>query len=143
MGTARVLDICRKTDSVKAIVLITSDKCYENREWVWGYRENDAMGGYDPYSASKGCAELIAGSYRRCFFNIEEYGKSHNILLASCRAGNVIGGGDWAQDRLIPDIIRAIANNERVRIRCPHATRPWQHLLEPLSGYLLVGPEAS
>jgi CDP-glucose 4,6-dehydratase len=139
MGTARVLDACRKTDSVKAIVLITSDKCYENREWVWGYRENDAMGGYDPYSASKGCAELIAGSYRRCFFNIEEYGKSHNILLASCRAGNVIGGGDWSQDRLIPDIIRAIANNEKVRIRSPHATRPWQHLLEPLSGYLLVG----
>jgi CDP-glucose 4,6-dehydratase len=97
------------------------------------------MGGYDPYSASKGCAELIAGSYRRSFFNIEEYGKSHNILLASCRAGNVIGGGDWAEDRLIPDIIRAIANNEKVRIRCPHATRPWQHVLEPLSGYLLLG----
>ncbi len=105
IGTVNVLDACRRCSSVRAIINITSDKCYENREWVWGYRENDAMGGYDPYSASKGCAELVAASYRNSFFNPAEYGRKHHTLLASCRAGNVIGGGDWAADRLIPDIM--------------------------------------
>jgi len=139
IGTVRLLDACRACDSVRAIVNVTSDKCYENREWVWGYRENDPMGGYDPYSASKGCAELVANAYRRSFFNSETYGITHQILLANCRAGNVVGGGDWADDRLIPDIIRSIDKNQIVNIRNPHATRPWQHVLEPLSGYLQIG----
>ncbi len=139
IGTANVFEACKRIDSVRAIVNITSDKCYENKEWVWGYRENDPMGGYDPYSASKGCAELITSSYRRSFFNPEEYGKSHNTLLASVRAGNVIGGGDWSEDRLIPDIVKATANRKKVYIRNPEAVRPWQHVLEPLSGYLLLG----
>ncbi|MFA6104521.1 MAG: CDP-glucose 4,6-dehydratase [Victivallaceae bacterium] len=139
IGTVNVLDVCRRCSSVCAIVNITSDKCYENREWVWGYRENDAMGGYDPYSASKGCAELVAASYRNSFFNPSEYGRKHHTLLASCRAGNVIGGGDWAADRLIPDIMKAAAQGKTVEIRNPHAVRPWQHVLEPLSGYLQLG----
>lgn len=139
IGTVNIFEACRSADSVRAIVNITSDKCYENKEWVWGYRENDPMGGYDPYSASKGCAEIITGSYRNSFFNPNEYGKKHNLLLASARAGNVIGGGDWADSRLIPDIIRAVSRGERVAIRYPKATRPWQHVLEPLSGYLLLG----
>jgi len=139
MGSINVFEAVRNTDSVKAIVNITSDKAYENKEWIWGYRENDAMGGYDPYSASKGAVELVASSYRNSFFNNDDYGIKHNILLASCRAGNVIGGGDWAEDRLIPDIMRAVDANEKVEIRSPNATRPWQHVLEPLSGYLLVG----
>ncbi len=139
MGTLNVFEACRKSGSVRAIVNVTSDKCYDNREWVWGYRENDPMGGYDPYSASKGCAELLANSYRNSYFNNADYGKTHNTLLASCRAGNVIGGGDWADDRLIPDIMRAVSRNESVEIRNPKATRPWQHVLEPLSGYLMVG----
>jgi len=139
MGTINIYEAARKTKSVKAIVNITSDKAYENREWVWGYRENDPMGGYDPYSASKGCSELVTSSYRSSFFNLSEYGKSHSILLASCRAGNVIGGGDWAEDRLIPDIMRAVHRGEKVEIRNPKSTRPWQHVLEPLSGYLLIG----
>ncbi len=139
MGTIRVFEACRRTASVKAIVNITSDKCYDNREWIWGYRENDPMGGYDPYSASKGCAELVTTSFRNSFFNLDEYGRTHHVLLASCRAGNVIGGGDWADDRLIPDIMRAVADNQKVAIRNPYATRPWQHVLEPLSGYLLLG----
>ena len=139
MGTANLFEACRKTDSVRAILNITSDKCYENKEWIWGYRENDPMGGYDPYSVSKGCSELITSSYRDSFFNIEEYGKSHNILLASCRAGNVIGGGDWAVDRLLPDIVKSASKGESVEIRSPYSTRPWQHVLEPLSGYLLLG----
>jgi len=139
IGTVRVLDACRACESVRAIVNVTSDKCYENREWVWGYRENDPMGGYDPYSASKGCAELVANAYRQSYFNPTEYGEKHQTLLASCRAGNVVGGGDWAEDRLIPDIMRAASRGEAVQIRNPHATRPWQHVLEPLSGYLLVG----
>jgi len=134
MGTVEVLEACRLCPSVKAIVVVTSDKCYENREWLWGYRESDPMGGYDPYSASKGCAELVVSSYRRSFF--EGQGKT---LLASCRAGNVIGGGDWAEDRLVPDIMKAAAEGRPVEIRNPAATRPWQHVLEPLSGYLLVG----
>jgi len=143
MGTINVFEACRQTESVRAIVNITSDKCYENREWVWGYRENDPMGGYDPYSASKGCAELVTSSYRNSFFNPFHpltLSPSHNsILLASARAGNVIGGGDWAEDRLMPDIMRAVGKNEKVKIRNLHATRPWQHVLEPLSGYLLLG----
>ena len=139
MGTINVLEAAKKTPSVKAIINITSDKCYENKEWVWGYREKDPMGGYDPYSASKGCSELVTSSYQNSFFNIANYGKTHRTLLASVRAGNVIGGGDWAEDRLIPDIIRAVSENKIVSIRNPQATRPWQHVLDPLSGYLLVG----
>jgi len=139
MGTLKVLEACRKTDSVKAIVNITSDKAYENKEWIWGYRENDPMGGYDPYSSSKGCAELLASSYRNSYFNLNDHGTKHNTLLASCRAGNVIGGGDWAQDRLITDIMVAVSKSQKVQIRNPYATRPWQHVLEPLSGYLHVG----
>lgn len=138
IGTLKVFEACR-ANSIKAIVNITSDKCYENKEWVWGYRENDPMGGYDPYSSSKGCAEILTNSYRNSFLNLDEYGKSHEILLASARAGNVIGGGDWADDRLICDVIRAASKNEIVLIRNPKATRPWQHVLEPLSGYLLLG----
>lgn len=139
MGTIRVLEACRRTDSVKVIINVTSDKCYDNKEWVWGYRENDAIGGYDPYSASKGCAEIVTSSYRSSFFNLNDYKHTHNILLASCRAGNVIGGGDWSDDRLIPDIMRATANGSKVIIRNPHAVRPWQHVLESLSGYLMIG----
>ena len=139
MGTLKVLEACRKTYSVKVIVNITSDKAYENKEWIWGYRENDPMGGYDPYSSSKGCAELLASSYRNSYFNLNDYGTKHNTLLASCRAGNVIGGGDWAKDRLITDIMVAVSKGEKVKIRNPYATRPWQHVLEPLSGYLHVG----
>jgi CDP-glucose 4,6-dehydratase len=139
MGTVNVLETSRKIDSLRAIVNITSDKCYENKEWIWGYRENDAMGGYDPYSASKGCAELISNTYLNSFFNKSEYRKAHNVLLSTARAGNVIGGGDWANDRIIPDIIKAAHKNEKVIIRNPNATRPWQHVLDPLSGYLHIG----
>ncbi len=139
IGAVNVLESVRNTPSVKACVIITSDKCYDNREWVWGYRENDPMGGHDPYSASKGCTELVTSSYKNSFFNIKEYGKNHNTLIASCRAGNVIGGGDWAEDRLIPDIMKAASLNKTVDIRNPYATRPWQHVLEPLSGYLMIG----
>lgn len=138
MGTLKVFEACRSA-KVKAIVNITSDKAYENKEWIWGYRENDPMGGYDPYSSSKGCADLLANSYRNSYFNTKEYKKTHNTLLASCRAGNVIGGGDWAKDRLITDIMLSVSQNKKVSIRNPHATRPWQHVLEPLSGYLHVG----
>lgn len=137
MGTVNLLEAVRGTGSVKAVVNVTSDKCYENREWAWGYRENEAMGGYDPYSSSKGCAELVAAAYRNSYFHPEKY-KEHGIALASVRAGNVIGGGDWADDRLIPDIMRAITQGKPVNIRNPHAIRPWQHVLEPLSGYLLL-----
>ena len=133
IGTINVFEAARQTENVKAIVNITSDKCYENKEWIWGYRENDPMGGHDPYSASKGCSELVTASYQRSFFN------TGGKLLASARAGNVIGGGDWAKDRLIPDIMRATSEHEEVFIRSPFATRPWQHVLEPLSGYLQLG----
>lgn len=139
MGTLHLLDACRKVDAVQAIVNITSDKCYENKEWVWGYRETDPMGGFDPYSASKGCAELVAASWRNAFFHPDQYGQTHHTLLASARAGNVIGGGDWSEDRLIPDIVRATESGKRVVIRNPDAIRPWQHVLEPLAGYLLLG----
>lgn len=135
MGTVNLLEAVRHCPSVRAVVNVTTDKCYENKEWVWGYRENEPMGGFDPYSSSKGCAELVTAAYRQSFFNPQHYEK-HGVALASARAGNVIGGGDWAKDRLIPDIIRAIMGNEAVRIRNPNAIRPWQHVLEPLSGYL-------
>jgi CDP-glucose 4,6-dehydratase len=134
MGTANVLEACRKQPSVRAIVSITSDKCYENREWDWSYRENDQLGGHDPYSASKAGAELVISSYRSAFFH--EPGAP---FLASARAGNVIGGGDWSQDRLIPDLVRAVAHHHFLEIRSPDATRPWQHVLESLSGYLCLG----
>ena len=138
IGTLKVFEACR-ANNVKAIVNITSDKAYENKEWIWGYRENDPMGGYDPYSSSKGCADLLATSYRNSYFNINEYKKTHNTLLATCRAGNVIGGGDWAKDRLITDIMISVSQGKKVSIRNPKATRPWQHVLEPLSGYLQIG----
>ena len=138
IGTLKVFEACRK-NNVKAIINITSDKAYENKEWIWGYRENDPMGGYDPYSSSKGCADILANSYRSSYFNPKEYKKTHNTLLASCRAGNVIGGGDWAKDRLITDIMLSVSQGKKVSIRNPNATRPWQHVLEPLSGYLHIG----
>ena len=140
-GTACLLDACRKAGACRAIVAITSDKCYENRETLTPYVESDPMGGYDPYSASKGCAELVISSYRRSFFNVAEYGRSHNTLLASARAGNVVGGGDWARDRLVPDLMKGAAKKECAVIRNPLAVRPWQHVLEPLSGYLDLGAE--
>ena len=136
-GTVNVLECCRITDSVRVVINVTSDKCYENKEWVWGYRENDPMGGYDPYSSSKGCSELITAAYRNSFFNPIDFEK-HAKSLSSVRAGNVIGGGDWQKDRIIPDCIRALENDKPIEIRSPHATRPWQHVLEPLSGYLLL-----
>ena len=132
MGTVHVLEAARSTPNVKAIVVVTTDKCYENKEWAWGYRENEPMGGHDPYSNSKGCAELVTSAYRNSFL------RSSGIAVASARAGNVIGGGDWAADRLVPDILRAFEQNQPVTIRNPHATRPWQHVLEPLSGYLML-----
>jgi len=135
-GTVNVLECCRLTDSVRVIVNVTSDKCYENKEWIWGYRENDPMGGYDPYSSSKGCSELITAAYRQSFFNHST--TKSPVALSSARAGNVIGGGDWQKDRIIPDCIRALENNKPIEIRNPNATRPWQHVLEPLSGYLLL-----
>lgn len=137
MGTVYLLEAVKQIGGVKAVVNITSDKCYENREWVWGYREDEAMGGYDPYSNSKGCAELVASSYRQSFFNKDKY-HEHGCALASVRAGNVIGGGDWADDRLIPDMLNAFTEGKKVEIRSPHAIRPWQHVLEPLSGYITV-----
>ena len=132
MGTVHVLEAVRNTPGVKAVHNVTTDKCYENKEWLWGYREDEPMGGHDPYSNSKGCAELVTSAYRRSFF------QDKGIALASARAGNVIGGGDWAADRLIPDILRAFEKSQPVIIRNPYATRPWQHVLEPLSGYLTL-----
>ncbi|QKY11238.1 CDP-glucose 4,6-dehydratase [Janthinobacterium lividum] len=137
MGVVNLLEAVRATPGVRAVVNVTSDKCYENREWPWGYRENEAMGGYDPYSNSKGCAELVTAGYRSSFFHADKYAE-HGVALGSGRAGNVIGGGDWALDRLIPDMLRAIGAGEPVMIRNPHAIRPWQHVLEPLSGYLTL-----
>lgn len=139
IGTANVLNACRDLDDLRGIVVVTSDKCYENKEWIWGYRESDAMGGFDPYSASKGSAELVTASFRNSYFNLNNFGKSHQTLIASARAGNVIGGGDWAKDRLITDIVCAIVKNEKVIIRNPNATRPWQYVLECLNGYLMLG----
>ncbi|WP_349746933.1 CDP-glucose 4,6-dehydratase [Pseudomonas frederiksbergensis] len=133
MGTLHVLEAARQCPNLKAIVNVTTDKCYENQEWEWGYREDEPMGGHDPYSNSKGCVELLTSAYRKSFFNGEK-----SAALASARAGNVIGGGDWAEDRLIPDILRAVEKNHPVIVRNPQATRPWQHVLEPLGGYLVL-----
>lgn len=137
MGTANLLEAVRSSPSVKAVVIVTTDKCYENKEWDWGYREADVLGGYDPYSSSKACAEIITAAYRKSFFSSSE-GRPTATLIATARAGNVIGGGDWAKDRLIPDFIRSFEASKTVRIRNPMAIRPWQHVLEPLSGYLLL-----
>lgn len=133
MGTVHVLDATRHVPGVRAAVIVTSDKCYENREWVWGYRETEAMGGFDPYSSSKGCAEIVTAAYRASYFD-----GGRGPAVASARAGNVIGGGDWAVDRLVPDAMRAFERDERLVVRNPAAVRPWQHVLEPLSGYLLL-----
>lgn len=137
MGTVHLLEAVRRVGGVRAVVNVTTDKCYENREWHWGYREDEPMGGYDPYASSKGCSELVTSAYRSSFFNESDYA-SHGVALASARAGNVIGGGDWAADRLIPDCVAALLRGEPIRIRSPHAVRPWQHVLEPLSGYLTL-----
>lgn len=137
MGTVNLLESIRVVDCVRAVVVVTTDKCYENNEWAWGYRENEPMGGHDPYSNSKGCAELVTSGYRQSFFSPEKYSK-HKVAIASARAGNVIGGGDWSEDRLIPDAIKAFEAKEALMIRNPLATRPWQHVLEPLSGYLIL-----
>jgi CDP-glucose 4,6-dehydratase len=135
MGTVHVMEAVRRTPSVRSVVIVTTDKCYENREWPWAYREDDTLGGYDPYSSSKACAELAVAAWRRSYFPASEGGQ---VSMASARAGNVIGGGDWAEDRLIPDCIRALRTGATIAIRNPSATRPWQHVLEPLCGYLLL-----
>lgn len=137
MGTVHLLEAVRHAPPVRAVLIVTSDKCYENKEWVWGYREDEPMGGYDPYSSSKGCAELVASSMRRSFFNPGDYSR-HGVAVATARAGNAIGGGDWSQDRLIPDIIKSFLAREEAQIRSPRAIRPWQHVLEPISGYLAL-----
>ncbi|TWI93807.1 CDP-glucose 4,6-dehydratase [Mucilaginibacter frigoritolerans] len=134
MGTVNFFEAVRQTSSVKVAINVTSDKCYDNKEWVWGYRENDPMGGKDPYSASKGCSELITASYINSFFKNDD-----SCLVASARAGNVIGGGDWAMDRILPDYFRSVKDNKKLLLRNPYSTRPWQHVLEPLSGYLHLG----
>jgi len=134
MGTVNVLEAVRATPSVRAVVIITSDKCYQNREWVWAYREDDPLAGHDPYSASKACAEAVATAYRRSFFEV----RNSQVAIATARAGNVIGGGDWAEDRLVPDAIRALQCNESLLVRNPNSIRPWQHVLEPLVGYLML-----
>ena len=138
MGTINVMEAIRHTDSVRVGVMVTTDKCYENKEQAEGYVETDAMGGYDPYSSSKGACEIAISSWRRSFFNPADYGTKHFVSLASVRAGNVIGGGDWAKDRIVPDCIRALEASQPIDIRSPHSIRPWQHVLEPLSGYLLL-----
>lgn len=137
MGTVNLLEAVRQVGGVRAVVNVTSDKCYENREWVWGYREDEAMGGYDPYSSSKGCAELVTAAYRNSFFHPKNYDE-HGVGIATARAGNVIGGGDWASDRLVPDILKSLMAGKDILIRNPQAIRPWQHVLEPLDGYLTL-----
>jgi len=137
IGTARVLDAIRRTPSVRAVVSVTTDKCYENKEWVWGYRETDPLGGYDPYSSSKACAEIVSAAFRQSYFPPAEIAR-HGVALATARAGNVIGGGDWSPDRLLPDLVRGFLSGEPVKIRRPHSIRPWQHVLEPLHGYILL-----
>ncbi len=140
LGTLNVLQAIKDVGSVKAVVVITTDKVYENKEWLYPYREVDALGGHDPYSASKAAADIVANSYIRSFFSADNFGQKHNTLVAIARAGNVIGGGDWGNDRLVPDMIRAIfERRETVIIRNPQAIRPWQHVLEPLRGYLMLG----
>ncbi|MEN6330720.1 MAG: CDP-glucose 4,6-dehydratase [Smithella sp.] len=140
-GTINVLESIRNSTTVQAAVIVTSDKCYENKEWVWGYRETDPLGGYDPYSASKGATEIVCSAYHRSYF--DKNGEGPHLGLATVRAGNVIGGGDWARDRIIPDCVRALSNHEPIMVRNPHATRPWQHVLDPLYGYLLLGMRLS
>lgn len=140
IGTVNLLEAIRTVDSVRAVIAVTSDKCYENQEWVWGYRETDAMGGFDPYSSSKGCAELVVSAYRRSYFNLSHYDQ-HRVALASVRAGNVIGGGDWAAARLIPDLVRSFINKEIGVIRNPNAFRPWQYILDLLQGYLMLAEQ--
>lgn len=137
MGTANILESARKVDSIRTILLVTSDKCYETKSLKRGYRETDPMGGHDPYSSSKGCAELLISSFRRSFFNLEKF-DDHKVAIASARAGNVIGGGDWSPNRLFPDVIRSVLNKTQLQLRNPHGIRPWQHVLEPLSGYLTL-----
>ena len=138
MGTINILELIRKFDCIKTAILVTSDKCYENVEQIWGYRETDRMGGYDPYSSSKGCMEIVVNSWVRSFFNPKDY-KKHGKVIATVRAGNVIGGGDWSDNRLIPDCIKYIEQGKSIEIRSPKSTRPWEHVLEPLSGYLKLG----
>ena len=137
MGTVNLFEAVRTCKDVKAVINVTTDKCYENREWRWGYRENEPLGGYDPYSNSKACSELVTSAYRNSFFNPNNY-QTHGVGLASARSGNVIGGGDWATDRLIPDCVRALLTEKKIIVRNPDSIRPWQHVLEPLSGYLLL-----
>jgi CDP-glucose 4,6-dehydratase len=137
MGTAHVLEAVRKTASARAVVCVTTDKCYQNREWVWPYRETDPLGGYDPYSSSKACAEMVAAAYRSSFFPVDRFDE-HRVGVATARAGNVIGGGDWSEDRLIPDLIRGFQTGQAAPIRQPKAVRPWQHVLESLLGYQLI-----
>lgn len=139
IGTLNILETIRKTKSVKVCIIVTSDKCYENKEWVYGYRETDPLGGYDPYSSSKSCAELITTAYRHTFFNSKDFSRTHNVALSTVRAGNMMGGGDWGEDRIIPDCVRALSKGQTIIIRNPSAIRPWQYVLEPLSGYLLLG----
>jgi len=137
MGTLNVMDAVRSCDSVKSVIIVTTDKCYKNNEWVWGYRENDELGGHDPYSSSKACCEIVVDSYKKSFFH-HDGGNGSKTGIATVRAGNVIGGGDWSADRIIPDCIRSIQADKPIELRNPHATRPWQHVLEPLGGYLLL-----
>jgi CDP-glucose 4,6-dehydratase len=137
LGTVHLLDAVRACPGVRAVVNVTTDKCYENREWVWGYRENEPMGGYDPYSGSKACSELATSTYRSSFFNPADPA-AHGAAVATARAGNVVGGGDWAEDRLVPDAVKALLEGKPVPVRNPHAIRPWQHVLDPLHGYLLL-----
>jgi CDP-glucose 4,6-dehydratase len=139
MGTVNLLEVLRQLTRKVVVVNVTSDKCYLNQEWVYSYRESDALGGYDPYSSSKACSEILTEAFRRSFFPAERYGVTHQVSLASGRAGNVIGGGDWAMDRLIPDCVRSVTRGEPIIIRSPDAIRPWQHVLEPLAGYLWLG----
>jgi CDP-glucose 4,6-dehydratase len=138
LGTANVLEAVRLTKTIKTAIIITTDKVYENKEWIWPYREDERLGGFDPYSASKGASELIISSYRNSFFNPNNY-NDHGKAIASVRAGNVIGGGDWAENRIIPDCIKALEENKNIDVRSPKSVRPWQHVLEPLGGYLLLG----
>ncbi len=137
MGTCNLMEAARELKNLKSLLIVTSDKVYHNREWIWGYREDDALGGYDPYSASKGCTEIVTQAFRNSFFNPKDY-SAHKVAVASARAGNVVGGGDWAEDRLVPDLVRSVVKKEEVVIRNPEAVRPWQFVLEPVSGYLVL-----
>jgi CDP-glucose 4,6-dehydratase len=137
MGTANLLEAIRRVDAVRAVLVVTTDKVYENQDWIWGYRESDRLGGFDPYSSSKACAEIVTSAYRQSFFHPKDYSR-HGVAIATARAGNVIGGGDYASDRLVPDVFRAFASKTPILIRNPKATRPWQHVLEPLRGYLML-----